>query len=189
MKHLTLSFLLAIFCASACFAQSSDLRAFGVKGKIKRIATSEGEGVAFDKNGKVFSIRIGSDYGKSIKHSNGRLSYVNYPSLEEGQMPTTQQYSYANGVLSSVITEGHEFEERLYYSNYKNGLPTTVKILYVGEPFIEEGTCKITYTQYDSHGNWTRCVWSGTLRCSDDGGYSYYNRKQNDIITRQIFYY
>lgn len=197
MKRI-LSFILLFTLASAVsFAQHSDLKAYGLKGKVKRISTSDREGVAFDKNGKIFSIRIpsilaggGSVYGKKINHKNNRISSVSYPGEWEGAIGTTVTYKYNTaGYLASTELSGHEWWNNYYYSNYKNGLPYTVKLDVGGEAHSEEGTCKITYTKFDSHGNWTQCRWDGTLRITDDGGDTYHNEKYSHTIKREIFYY
>lgn len=96
MKKILSFILLLTLASTVSFAQHSDLKAYGLKGKVKRISTSDREGVAFDK---------------------------------------------------------------------------------------------ITYTKFDSHGNWTECRWDGTLKITDDGGDTYHNEKYSHKIKREIIYY
>lgn len=198
MRRIVTVVLLAFLSIAVCSAQHSDLRAYGLKGKVKRIATNEQDGVAFDKNGKIFSIRTASVmldvktmYAKKIHHDKkGRISRVEYGPEFQGASPTSVTYKYAaNGNLLSTELSGHEWWNNYEYSNYKNGLPATVKLDCGGEAHGEEATCKITYTKFDKQGNWTECKWTGTLKVTDDGGETYHNEKFNKTITREIFYY
>jgi len=197
MKRSIFIIILSFLTVSFSFAQSSDLKAYGLlKGKVKRISTNEHEGVAFDQNGKIFSIRIasispsaGSVYGDRIEHDKyGRISYVVYKQ-EMGLMPTNVTYKYKNGNLASTELSGHEWYNNYYYSNYQNGLPRNVRIEEAGEAWGQEGMLQIKYTKFDSHGNWTECIWSGNVKETDDGGSSYKTHYYKRTINREIFYY
>lgn len=198
MKKSLFILLLSLFTASFCFAQSADQRAYGLlKGKVKRIADSEGHGVAFNEKGKIFSIRIGSIspgkisvYGETIKHDkNGRISFVKYKQ-EEWLLPTTVNYKYdKSGNLTKYELNGHEWCNYYTYSNFQNGLPRTVRLEEAAEAWSQEGKLSIKYTKFDSHGNWTECVWSGNVKETDDGGTTYKTHSYKNTITREIFYY
>lgn len=201
MRKQIFTFILFIsfLSSSFCFAQSSDQRAYGLlKGKVKRISVNDGHGVAFNQNGKIFSIRIGSIspegnnsvYGERINHDKkGRISFVQYKQ-EMGLLPTKVNYKYdKNGNLVAYELNGHEWCNYYTYSNFQNGLPLSVKLEEAAEAWSQEGNLKIKYTKFDSHGNWTECVWSGNVKETDDGGMTYNTHRYTNTIKREIFYY
>ena len=139
--------------------------------------------MVFNEKGKVSAMKLGDHQAQVINYASGKLSKVKYAAQ------TVQEFQYISGMLAAVKTVGEDYSAYYEMFNYKSGLPTSVKIENNAYGISEQGICRVTYTKFDTNGNWTECQWTGKMKYKENGGTTPTERDYSRIITREISYY
>lgn len=184
-KTIALFVMLMTFSFVVNAQKITDRHALGLKGLVKRATYSDGNSIAFDKQGKVISVKNkDGKYAKKIYHNQQGL--VSLAQFEDGSKFV---FKYKNGKVSSIGMHYLYWTEAYVYSNFTEGLPWTIKYKAAGEAVTSTVTAKVQYGNHDSHGNWCWRRLIGDMNTVDERDGSSYTEDFDESITRQIFYW
>lgn len=200
LSILAVSIACVLSCASASAQArasftSPDLKTFQLQGHVKQVVESSGdytETFSFDNQGYIILPRYRySDevtYIHQLKRNSSRQIYEWETMIDETAYHTVEYYTYNTGGF--IISKAQKYDEDGMWvnSNYTyvlngQGWPSSAKIRSeegeYGYGYVEKKTFTMSYTysNIDSHGNWTKCI----VRCLEDG--------ETSITTRKITYW
>ena len=172
---------------------SSDLRAYGLKGKVKRVVYSDKNAVAFNEKGQIFSIKSNEGtYGEIEHDQQGRIKHVTFTPKEYWQLMGFDYEYDVKGNMTKFSQSGGEFFFSFEYGNFKDGLPYCENCEWGSEGFFGGHVADFEYTLFDDHGNWTVRIAKGTQANGEEtGDEPIYedNKPYSNRLERTIYYY
>lgn len=155
-------------------AVTPDLAFFTLHGRVRDVKTDEYI-LSFTREGKWKNPEAYvSRSGYNLDFRYDKFGYITEGKAKQkfgGKSAEHIKYRWRDGRITKIEGDGELGEYTITLKYDDRGLPSQTKTVVKGDGVEQEIVASYTYTDFDDHGNWTRCTMRSAITTREPEGY------------------